>query len=358
MSSTPTAPLRVVQWATGAVGREAIQSILDHPELELVGVKVFDPAKDGIDVGELVGREPVGVFATTDAAAVLALEPDCVSYMPRIASTDEACDILASGANLVTTSFLFHPTGDQRDRVEAACLEGGTSAHGTGLNPGPVTAVLPLAAATMSRSIDRIVIQERADWSWWESVDITVDKMRFGHPPEAVSEEASDFLRFNSGIFQEEVWLLGDALGADLDEVTAQVELALADAPVDYFGHTIETGTVGGQRWRWLGRSRGEVAIEIEALWTVGIPYPASWPAPLDGWTMTIEGTPSMRTHFLPLASYEKPATMLEHTRAANVVTATSAVNAIPALCRAEPGVRTMADLPPTWNRRAFGGVA
>ena len=52
---------RVIQWATGGVGKAAIEGILDHPELELVGCWVHDPAKAGRDAGELAGRAPIGV---------------------------------------------------------------------------------------------------------------------------------------------------------------------------------------------------------------------------------------------------------------------------------------------------------
>ena len=47
---------RVIQWATGGVGRAAIQGIVNHPELELVGCWVHSRAKDGRDAGELAGH--------------------------------------------------------------------------------------------------------------------------------------------------------------------------------------------------------------------------------------------------------------------------------------------------------------
>ena len=87
-----------------------ITAILDHrTDLELAGAKVYSDGKHGADVGTLVGRDPVGVLATTDTAAVLALEADCVLYTPRITDLDEVCAILASGKNVATTAFLFHP---------------------------------------------------------------------------------------------------------------------------------------------------------------------------------------------------------------------------------------------------------
>ena len=351
---------RIVQWATGNQGVEAIRAVLDRPDLDLVGAKVYGEDKEGVDAGVLAGRAPCGVTATRDVEAILDLGADCVAYFPRLTDLDEVCRILASGANVVTTAFLFHPRAlppEDLARLEAACEAGGTSVHGTGLNPGNLSGVLPLALSGMSRSIERVTLQERADWSFYESTHITFDNMRFGRPPEDVTEEASDFLRFNSGIFQEMIWLVGDALGAGLEEVTSDVELVLARESHDIFGTILPAGTVAGQRWHWRGLRAGEVLVEIETLWTVGGEYPDHWPTPQDGWTLTIEGEPSMRTHFLSLMSYERDLPLAEHVRAASIATAMQAINAIPAVCRAEPGVRTMADLPLIRAGHGFGNA-
>ena len=103
--------LRIIQWGTGAVGKEVLATVLDpRSGLELVGVKVYSDDKDGVDAGALIGRDPVGVAATTDVERVLSIEADCVVYTPRLTSISEVCTILASGKNVVTTAFLFTPT--------------------------------------------------------------------------------------------------------------------------------------------------------------------------------------------------------------------------------------------------------
>ena len=117
-----------------------------------------------------------------------------------------------------------------RDRVLAACEAGGSSVHGSGLNPGNLSGVLPLALSGMSRTIDKITLQERADWSVYESTAITFDNMAFGQPVEEISPTATEFLAFNSSIFEEQVWFIADALGAGIDEVTATVEAVAAAA--------------------------------------------------------------------------------------------------------------------------------
>jgi len=76
---------RVIQWATGGVGRAAIEGVQNHPELELVGCWVHSPDKSGRDVGELVGGGSIGVAATNDVDSLLAMQADCVIYAPMLA---------------------------------------------------------------------------------------------------------------------------------------------------------------------------------------------------------------------------------------------------------------------------------
>lgn len=335
-----------------------ISAIVDHrDDLELVGARVYSADKHGVDVGTLVGRDPIGVAATTDVDAILALDADCVLYTPRTAHVDDVCAVLASGKNVATTAFMFHPRRmdpTERDRVLAACEAGSSSVHGSGLNPGNLSGVLPLALSGMSRTIEHITLQERADWSVYESTGITFDNMAFGEPVESISPTATDFLAFNSSIFQEQVWFLADTLGADLDEVTATVEAVAAQEDHQIFDHLLRAGTTAGQRWNWKGLRDGQTRVEIETLWTVGNEYPGHWPKPRHGWTLTIEGDPSMQAHFFSLASFSRAASMEEHVRSANVATAMQVLNAVPAVCEAAPGFATTASLPLIYNAGAM----
>jgi len=38
---------KVILWSSGNVGLNALRAIMNHPELELVGVVVNDPARQG-----------------------------------------------------------------------------------------------------------------------------------------------------------------------------------------------------------------------------------------------------------------------------------------------------------------------
>src|SRR5689334_20506740 len=95
---------RIIQWGTGSVGKHAVRAIVDRPDFELVGVRVYNPDKVGKDAGELIGRDPIGVAATDDVEAILAMDADCVCYT-ALGSTlessegplDDICRLLASG---------------------------------------------------------------------------------------------------------------------------------------------------------------------------------------------------------------------------------------------------------------------
>ena len=88
--------VKVIQWATGGVGRAAIEGIVAHPELELVGCWVHSDDKVGRDVGELCGIEPLGVKATNDVDVLINTPADCVMYSPIMGNTEEVVRILAS----------------------------------------------------------------------------------------------------------------------------------------------------------------------------------------------------------------------------------------------------------------------
>ncbi len=115
-----------MQWTTGNVGKSSVAAIARNPSLELVGCYAWSQDKVGRDVGELAGIEPLGVTATDDVGALLALKPDCVVYNPMWIDVDELVTILSSGVNVVATaSFITgHNQGDGRAKIAAAMRTG------------------------------------------------------------------------------------------------------------------------------------------------------------------------------------------------------------------------------------------
>jgi len=118
--------LRVIQWATGSVGRHAVAAVHEHPDLELAGALVYSDGKAGRDVGDTCGIGPVGVTTTKDPDEIVALDADCVLYMPQGEMVSTA----------VTGIIYPRSLGDKVvDKLESACAEGQTSFHATGIEP-------------------------------------------------------------------------------------------------------------------------------------------------------------------------------------------------------------------------------
>lgn len=331
---------RVVQWATGGVGKESLRSILQHPQLELAGVLVYDAAKDGKDAGALCGLPPSSVIATRNKEAIFALDADCVCYTPREHDLDDVCRLLESGKNVVTTAFLFHPESTGHGalgRLEAACERGGSAVLGTGIHPGFVGDELVLAVSGLSRQVDHVKVTERTDWSRHASPHVTFDLVRFGHLPQAAELRNHSYARSMSRMFLQSVGLVAQGIGMCLDGTRTLQQLALADRDFELAGRRIRRGTVSGQWYRWQGLCGGTPVVEIEALWTIGNRYPRDWPTPAEGWSIAVKGDPSMRVTF----DFDRSAA-----GCSTIAAAMHAVHAIVPLCEAGAGVKTFLDLP------------
>ncbi len=181
--------LKVIQWASGGVGRAAVAGIVAHPDLELVGLWVHDPGKVGRDAGELAGIDPLGVAATDDVDALLALGADCVLYSPIMADEDVVARILASGASVVTPLGWFYAGTRDVGALEEAARAGGATLHGTGIHPGGITERFPLMVSALSGSVTHVRAEEFSDIRTYGAPDVVRHIMLFGATPEEAAAE-------------------------------------------------------------------------------------------------------------------------------------------------------------------------
>jgi hypothetical protein len=346
-------PFRVIQWATGGVGRAAIEGILDHPELELAGCWVHSAEKVGRDAAELAGRPPVGVAATNDIDALLALGADCVLYSPIMAQVEEVARILEAGINVVTPLGWFYPKSIDTARVEGACRAGGSTLHGTGIHPGGITERFPLMMSAMSRAITHVRAEEFSDIRTYDAPAVISDIMLFGKTPDVAAK--SPMLALLGAGFLQSVDMVADALGVALDEEkVTDHEMAVATAPIECPIGTIEPGQVAAQRFTWQGTVRGEPFVTARVNWLMGDQHlEPAWKFGTEGERFEIEitGDPPVSATFHGLHP-ETIAAGLERNRGI-VATAIHCVSAIPTVCTAEPGIRTYLDLPLVAGRAA-----
>ena len=245
---------RVVQWNTGNVGKSSLKSIVANPTYELVGCYAWSAEKVGRDAGELVGIPPLGVAATNDVDALLALKPDCVVYNPMWIDVDELVRILSAGVNVVTTaSFITGGNlGAGREKLSEACEKGGATIFGSGVSPG-FAELLAIVSAMVCNRIDKVTVNEAADTTFYDSPE-TEKPVGFGQPidhPELQAMAAK-----GTAIFGEAVRLVGDALGVELDEVRCVAEFAQTTADLEMASWTIPAGCVAGRLHQLAGRRR------------------------------------------------------------------------------------------------------
>ena len=345
---------RVIQWATGGVGRAAIEGILEHPELELVGCWVHSAEKAGRDVGEILGRGPIGVRATRDSEALLALPADCVVYSPMVGNPSELARILASGKNVVTPLGWFYPFASQDvSELEAACRKGGVTLHGTGIHPGGITERFPLVISSLSRAITHVRAEEWSDIRSYGAPQVIGDVMGFGKTPEQA--RTSPMLRMLGAGFLQSVDMLAAGLGFALDpERRALHELAVATRPIDSPIGAIPPGRVAAQRFTWQGTVRGEPVVTARVNWLMGEQHlePAwSFGAGRERFEVEITGDPSITTTFHGIHPESVAAGLVRNPGI--IATGMHCVSAIPAVCAAEPGIRTYLDLPAYCGRAA-----
>jgi 4-hydroxy-tetrahydrodipicolinate reductase len=336
--------LRVVQWTTGNVGKQSALAIARSPELELVGCYAWSPDKVGRDVGGLCGGEPLGVAATDDVDALLGLRPDCVVYNPMWPSVDELVRILESGANVVTTAAFITGSklGPERKKLLDACERGGATLFGTGVSPGFVD-MLGLVMTGISDRIDKVTVSEEAHTMGYDSPE-TEKPAGFGRPMDDPDLQA--MTAEGTAVFGEAVEMMADALGVALDEVVCEAEYAAALEDLDLGSWQIEKGCVAGIAASWQGRRDGRSVVELNVRWKKAPVLEPDWTI-ADGWVVEVAGRPTVRTtvQFLPPSDFQATS-LADFMVLGHIMTAMPAVNAIPGVVAAAPGIVTCADLP------------
>lgn len=344
---------RVIQFSTGNVGRQSLRTLIERPDVELVGVHASSPAKVGRDAAELCGLDnPTGVLATDDLDALVALGADCVVYT-SLAETRpqealrEVTAFLAAGTNVVSTSLIWliyppHADAWLTEPIEAACRAGGSTMYVNGIDPGFSGDLLALAALSLTARADTITVQEICDYGSYDDAEFTGASMGFGQPPEHLP------LLFHPGVMTS-IWggpirLLADELGVGVEEFRERYDRWTAVEPIECTMMRVEPGCVAAVRLAVEGIVGGEPRIVMEHVNRLTDAAAPDWPVAPDGkpgvHRVVVTGNPGIEinTHC--------GLGLMDHNTAGVIATAAKVINAIPAVCAAPPGLVSLRDLP------------
>jgi 2,4-diaminopentanoate dehydrogenase len=352
---------RVIQWGAGAVGLEALRYILDRDDLALVGLKCFTDAKVGKDAGTIAGRDAVGVLATQSAEELIALDADCVLFMPRDVTqldptvpdspgrewVDAVLPVLASGKNVISSiasGMHWRQLADGeklRDELEEACQKGSSSIYFTGIDPGFVTDALAITMSSVVGRIEQIRTWEFIDYSNYPVPEVMLG-MGFGRLPEDIPITTAAVLQAG---WAGAIYSMADAFGATVEKVVLDVDFYLSPKTVTAAsGLLVKEGTIGALRWSLTGMVNGHPRLAINHVNRMGSDMAPDWPnmGTEGGYRIEVDGYPPYRGDF-PLALPGGTGFSLDD---AVAMTAARCVNAIDAVVGSTPGYKTVNDLP------------
>ncbi len=352
-----TKTYRVVAWSTGNVGRHAIAGIDARPDLELVGLWVSNPDKVGKDAGRLAGLgRDLGVVATEDVDALLALEPDVVVHTAMadnrlMEALEDIQRILRAGINVVSSGpvFLQYPFGVVDDSmiepVQTAAAEAGVSLFVNGVDPGFANDALALVLTGVSERIDEVRVSEVLNYATYNQPMIIFDVMGFGRPIDEVPMILQP--RVLTMAWGSVVRQLAAGLDVELDSVEEWYERKPALETFEVDSGTIEKGTAAALHFEVRGIRNGKACIVLEHVTRLHDDLAPEWPQPAGAgcYRVQVSGEPDYTLDLQLLGSDG------DHNTAGLKATAMRLVNSIPAVVEGAPGLLTALDLPPVYGR-------
>ena len=345
--------IRVVHIGTGNVGRLALAELIENPAFELTGLCVSTPAKVGKDAGELAGLKiTTGLTSSADLEAQQPAQTECAVYcsmgdtrMPQ--AMDDVRRILAAGVNVVGSApgvlqFPWRVIPDQFIKpIEDAARLGNSSVYVSGVDPGFITDLIPLALASTCRRIEQVRCMEIADYATYDGAIVMFDVMGFGKPLDEVP------ILFQPGVLSiawgSALRQLAAGLNISLDTITESYERQPAPEAFDIAAGHIPAGGVAAVRFQINGMVDGHPAIVVEHVTRLRGDLRPDWAQPAQpggSYRVEITGEPSYAVDICPTSRHG------DHNHAAIAGAAARIVNAIPAVVAAPPGIRTTLDIP------------
>lgn len=325
-------PYRVVQYGLGPIGQSCLKTMLDKPlGIKLVGAIDIDPDKVGKDVSELIGHpHATGIIVSSDANAVLSeTKPDVVVHTTSsfLASMyDQLIQCASHGANVVSSTeelswpFERHPAISAE--LERVAVENGVSILGTGVNPGYAMDALALMATGVCNDVSSVVVHREVN-AGLRRLPLQ-RKVGAGITTQEFEEKKASGQFGHIGLV-ESLYMVASGLGWELDDMTETLEpvVSVSHHETEYL--SVMKGQVAGIHHHAHGYVRGHEVLTLDLKMYVGAPNPRD--------AVTVVGDP-------PIDLEIKGGIF------GDTATVAALVNGIPLVSKAQPGLKTVADVP------------
>ncbi len=326
----------VALWGLGAMGTGMARMILRNELLSAYCAVSDKPGHIGRDLGEVVGVEQkTGVIIGKDPAQELARPEAEVVLIATTSFTEQVFPqirlAIEHGLNVITIAeemaYPYYKKPEIARQIDRLAKQNGVSVLGTGVNPGFVLDTLVICLTGVCSDISYIKAVRVNDLAPFGPT--VMNTQGVGKTEEEFREGVEQGSIVGHVGFAESMSMIADALGWKLDSIEEMCEPIISNVERVTEHVRVQPGMVAGCRHSARARIRGEIVLEMEHPQQV-LPEAEGVKT---GDYINIEGNPSIDVRICP----EIPG---------GIGTCAIALNMIPAVINARPGLLTMADLP------------
>jgi hypothetical protein len=331
-----SAPIKTVVLGTGQMGTGIIRLLLQKPGLELTGVYGRRAQRAGLDVGQLLGQQQmIGLQLIRDLPTLLSQTRPHVAIQATCSRVTQAMDeittLLRHGVNVISIAeemaYPAYAAPDAAHTIHTLALNNGVSVVGTGINPGFVFDLLIIALTGVCFRVESITATRVNDLSPYGPAVLTSQGV--GLTPHAFEQGVADGTVVGHIGFPESISMIANALGWRIDRITQQREAIISTVRRETPFVTVEAGQTAGCKHTAIAYVSGTPVIRLI--------HPQQVHPQLEnietGDRIDIHGEPDIHLVINP----EIPG---------GIGTAALAVNMIPQVMNAAPGLQSMRDLP------------
>ena len=345
---------RVVVCYTGGVGSQVIRLLADDPAFQVAGVLVHHEEKEGRDAGDLAGIDPIGVAATRDIDALVALRADCMLWHGLTWEPQVVARFLAAGTNVYSGMGGWYLPGEpEHELLAAACEEGGSTFAAGGNIPGLISDVLPLFISGYSGRVRFIRAWQSNYVPHYPSALQLQFGLGIGVEPDLTATEPSEVDKAWLWGIRQSAHLVGAGLGVPVTDVrltNKEYAATPEDMELSPSGLKVARGTPAGVRWTYTAYTGDAPFFELINEQTVRLGLGEGWRASVGepNWRLEVTGEPNIHaTVSLPDEG--------EGVAPVSALNAARAVNFVPRLVAAPAGCLSVLDVAaPTATTRPF----
>jgi hypothetical protein len=326
--------VKVVQYGIGVIGQKLATHLLEKEGVEIVGAIDVNPKIVGKDLGEVMGIKKLGVKISSDVDAVLNdTKPDIVahttmSYLKQTYPQFEG--ILKHGVDVVSTcEELSYPNATPEgkkyaEKLDKVAKKGKATILGTGVNPGFVMDTLPIFLTAVCQKVDEIYVARQMDAST-RRIPFQM-KIGAGLSVDEFNKKIENHEITGHVGLEQSIKMIADALGWELDKIEVEKpQPVVLKKDVASEAIKVPKGNNAGSVQYAYGILKGKKLITMDFKAYIG--------APEEFDSVTIKGVPPINQKISPCT----------HGDYATIAITT---NMIPHVINAEPGFKTMIDLP------------